>query len=190
MAHTGSQRGDAAIAEVLDSRSLDARSPASDTADPDSQAGDTAADGHVTSDRSDLACSDLSDAHLATQWRELGVRYHRLQCAIDRALQADADITSSEFEVLELLVGADAGKMRMSELSGQVHLSQSALSRLVAGLEKDGLVTRTMCASDRRSVFTELTETGRQRYTQARPVQRAILRADLATSHRLCGGNG
>jgi DNA-binding MarR family transcriptional regulator len=130
-----------------------------------------------------------SDDDLAQAWHTLSVRYHRLQCDLDRALQAAHQISSSEFEVLELLAAADNCKVRMSELAGLVHLSQSALSRLVAGLEKDGLVERTMCAGDRRSVFTELTLDGRARYDAAKPVQRAILRAeaDGFASGTLCG---
>lgn len=85
--------------------------------------------------------------------------------------------------------GVDLGRRTDHELSGLVHLSQSALSRLVTGLEKDGLVERTMCADDRRSVFTELTVDGRARYEAAKPVQRAILRneADDCSSGSLCG---
>lgn len=130
-----------------------------------------------------------SDDELARAWHTLSVRYHRLQCDLDRELQASQQISSSEFEVLELLAGATDHKMRMSELSGQVHLSQSALSRLVSGLEKDGLVERSMCANDRRSVFTELTDAGRTRYEAAKPVQRAILRAeaDINKDGSVCG---
>ncbi|PYE14606.1 DNA-binding MarR family transcriptional regulator [Williamsia limnetica] len=130
-----------------------------------------------------------SDDDLAKAWHTLSVRYHRLECDLDRALQSSHEISNSEFEVLELLAAADNAKMRMSELAGLVHLSQSALSRLVAGLEKDGLVERSMCAGDRRSVFTELTAEGRNRYDSAKPVQRAILRAeaDGCTSGSLCG---
>jgi DNA-binding MarR family transcriptional regulator len=130
-----------------------------------------------------------SDDELAQAWHALSVRYHKLQCDLDRELQAGQQISSSEFEVLELLATATDCKMRMSELSGQVHLSQSALSRLVSGLEKDGLVERTMCANDRRSVFTELTGSGRSRYEAAKPVQRAILRAEADDNKAgsLCG---
>ncbi|PXW26828.1 UNVERIFIED_CONTAM: DNA-binding MarR family transcriptional regulator [Williamsia faeni] len=130
-----------------------------------------------------------SDDELAQAWQALSVRYHRLQCDLDRELQASQQISSSEFEVLELLASADNCKLRMSELSRQVHLSQSALSRLVSGLEKDGLVERTMCTNDRRSVFTELTGSGRTRYEAAKPVQRAILRAEAGEdgSGSLCG---
>ncbi|NMD57857.1 MarR family transcriptional regulator [Tsukamurella conjunctivitidis] len=111
--------------------------------------------------------------------------YSRMTCALDRALSAH-ELTSSEFEVLEQLERARAheadggGKVRMADLAEHVHLSQSALSRLVARLEKDGLATRSMCQSDRRSVFTAITDEGRQRYDAARPTQRAVLRAESA----------
>ena len=74
-----------------------------------------------------------------------------------------------------MLAESDAHQARMSELAGGVHLSQSALSRVVARLEKDGLVSRTMCESDRRSVFAALTAAGEERYAQARPTQRETL---------------
>jgi DNA-binding MarR family transcriptional regulator len=63
----------------------------------------------------------------------------------------------------------------MQELAEAVHLSQSALSRVVARLEADGLVTRAMCSTDRRGIFACLTEAGRERYAAARPAHRAVL---------------
>ncbi|GAC69895.1 MarR family winged helix-turn-helix transcriptional regulator [Gordonia soli] len=118
--------------------------------------------------------STAEDA-LAAAWHDLSVRYHRVSCALDRELQSRHQLTSSEFEVLELLCRADDHKSRMSALAEHVHLTQSALSRVVAGLERDGLVSRTMCTSDRRSVFAALTQAGSERYDQARPTQRAVL---------------
>ncbi|MCX6467761.1 MAG: MarR family transcriptional regulator [Corynebacteriales bacterium] len=128
---------------------------------------------------------------LAAAWHQLTVRYHRLHCEIDRTLEASHQISGSEFEVLELLAAQPDCSLRMSELAGQVHLSQSALSRLVAGLEKNGLAQRTMCENDRRSVFTALTTAGRDLYERARPVQRAILRAATvdADTGSLCGAD-
>ena len=126
-------------------------------------------------------CTPADDA-LAAQWHRLMRDYSRMTCALDRALGAHG-LTSSEFEVLEQLVRArtaDSGKVRMSDLAEHVHLSQSALSRLVARLEKDGLATRSMCESDRRSVFTGITEEGERRYRDARPTQRSVLRAESA----------
>jgi len=122
-----------------------------------------------------------SDDALAAQWHELMGRYQRLTCTLDRELQAAHDLTASDFEVLEQLHDTTpVPKLRMHELGDRVHLTQSALSRLVARLERDGLLERSMCADDRRSVVVTLTDEGAARYLAARPTQRAILRSDGA----------
>jgi DNA-binding MarR family transcriptional regulator len=115
---------------------------------------------------------------LAAAWHELLGRYHRTTCALDRALVADHGLSVSDFEVLQQLHAAPTGdgRVRLHELGEQVHLSQSALSRLVTRLEKAGLVARYVCEDDRRSAWTELTPLGEQRYLEARPTHRAILR--------------
>ena len=58
-------------------------------------------------------------------------------------------------------------------------MSQSALSRLIGRLESAGLVIRAICAADRRGIFVNLTEAGRERYLAARPTHRAVLKASL-----------
>ncbi|MBI5106634.1 MAG: MarR family transcriptional regulator [Solirubrobacterales bacterium] len=85
----------------------------------------------------------------------------------------------SEFEVLERLASTEKDACRMAELSGVLHLSQSALSRVVGRLEKDGLVTRAICSDDRRGIFAALTDAGRERYEQARPTHRRVLESVL-----------
>ena len=52
------------------------------------------------------------------------------------------------------------GKVRMQELSDEVHLTQSTCSRVVARLEEEGLACRAMCADDRRGIFASLTAGG------------------------------
>jgi DNA-binding MarR family transcriptional regulator len=122
---------------------------------------------------------------LAEEWHDLLGRYHRTMCALDRALLNGHDLTVSDFEVLQELHGTDAedGRVRLHDLGDHVHLSQSALSRLITRLEKAGLVARCVCEDDRRSVWTELTPLGAQRYSEARPTHRAIL-TELAASGR------
>src|SRR5262245_56473727 len=97
------------------------------------------------------------DDELAAEWHELMNRFHRITCALDRELLARHELTISEFEVLQQLAHADHMALRMNDLGDNAHLSQSALSRLIGRLEKDGLVTREMCVDDRRSVWTRLT---------------------------------
>ncbi len=67
----------------------------------------------------------------------------------------------------------------MQNLVGRVHLSQSALSRLIARLEKNGLVERSTCPTDRRGVYVQLTARGRDLYAETLPVQRAALARTL-----------
>ena len=121
--------------------------------------------------------SRRSDDELARSWHDLMGNYHRLTCLLDRELEAAHGISVSDFEILQQLYGSGpARSMRMHDLAENVHLTQSALSRLVARLERDQLVERSMCADDRRSVFTTITDAGVARYLEARPTQRAILR--------------
>jgi DNA-binding MarR family transcriptional regulator len=72
----------------------------------------------------------------------------------------------------------------MQGLGEEVHLSQSALSRAVDRLEREGLVERTTCATDRRGVYVRITEAGRERWAQACPTQRAVLAETLETLGR------
>lgn len=116
-----------------------------------------------------------ADDELAREWHELMARYQRITCSLDRVLQAEHGLSASDFEVLQQLHAGD-GCARMHELGENAHLTQSALSRLVSRLERDGLVERTMCTEDRRSVFATITAAGTERYLAARPTQRAILR--------------
>jgi DNA-binding MarR family transcriptional regulator len=131
--------------------------------------------------------SKVSDEKLAESWHELMGRYNQLSCRLDRELSSQHDLSSSEFEVLQLLHNAD-GKVRMAFLAEQVHLSQSALSRLVTRLENDGLVCRNTCADDRRAQWTEITTEGRARYKAARPTHRAILREAAGDCAQLAAG--
>lgn len=120
----------------------------------------------------------IDDDELASAWHDLMGSYHRITCALDRCLTAEHGLTVSEFEVLQELyaAGPHCEPLRMSELGERVHLSQSAFSRLITRLEQAGLVERTACADDRRSNWTRITEAGAQRYLEARPTQRAVLR--------------
>jgi DNA-binding MarR family transcriptional regulator len=120
--------------------------------------------------------SRTSDDELALAWHELMGRYHKAICSLDRELLAQHHISASDFEVLQQLHAAPDHTMRMHELGDHVHLTQSALSRLIARLERDGLVERCMCPDDRRSVMTSITVEGIERYRAARPTQRSILR--------------
>jgi DNA-binding MarR family transcriptional regulator len=85
----------------------------------------------------------------------------------------------SDFETLDRLTTEDCDKRRMQDLAAAMYLSQSALSRTVARLEKGGLVARTHCEADRRGVFVELTDAGLRRHAEARQTHIKILAEHL-----------
>jgi DNA-binding MarR family transcriptional regulator len=120
------------------------------------------------------------ETELVDIWRELLERHARTTSSLERRLQHEHGLGVSEYEVLERLAGSGKEESRMQELAEAVHLSQSALSRVVARLEADGLVRRGMCPEDRRGIMACLTESGRERYEAARPTHRAVLAETLS----------
>ncbi len=123
-----------------------------------------------------------SEATLVDRWRALLTSYNKVAHQLERALQDRHDLTLSEFETLDRLVAtADCEKRRMQDLAADMYLSQSALSRTVARLEKSGLVERTLCEADRRGVFVVPTEAGARRHAEARQTQQAVLADCLPT---------
>ncbi|MEU9125258.1 MarR family transcriptional regulator [Streptomyces sp. NPDC048506] len=124
-----------------------------------------------------------SEQQLVEEWHELLARHAAVHTALERELQAQHGIGVNEFEALECLASSDDGKCRGQDLTNVVHLSQSAASRLVARLERDGLVDRVMCELDRRGIFVVLTDGGHKRYIEAKPTHRAVLARALRDDH-------
>ena len=126
--------------------------------------------------------SPETDSQLLDAWHDLLECHAKTSSALERRLQQEHGLGVSEFEVLERLAAYEAAERRMQELADAVHLSQSALSRVVGRLEADGLVRRGMCSHDRRGIMACLTDDGRERYEQARPTHRAVLSESLASA--------
>lgn len=120
------------------------------------------------------------ERQLVAQWRDLLTCYNEIAGALDRSLQEQHGIGLSEFEALDRLVETGDEKSRMHQLAADMYLSQSALSRTVARLERAGLVERAMCFDDRRAIFVKPTEAGRSRHAEARDTHRKVL-ADRLT---------
>ncbi len=123
---------------------------------------------------------------LVANWRELARAFSVTSCRLDKALHERHGLGMSEFEILDRLAESKGDSVRMHDLGEAVHLTQSALSRAVARLEKDGLVTRGLCSDDRRAVFVCVTEAGRGRWQEALPTHREVLAETLvAELHEL-----
>jgi DNA-binding MarR family transcriptional regulator len=124
--------------------------------------------------------SATKSTDLQVAWRELMSSHARVSEALERALQERHDLSLSEYEVLQRLAESPKGHRRMQELADEIHLSQSALSRLVGRLEEAGLASRAICEHDRRGIWACVTPAGRAAHRKAEPTHRDVLAATLA----------
>lgn len=100
--------------------------------------------------------------------------------SLDSELRATHGMTISDYDVLIQLRDAERGGLKMSELSRRTMLTRSGMTRLVQGLERDGLVERRACGSDARVSYAALTELGHERLAAARCTHHAGIRRVFA----------
>ena len=116
----------------------------------------------------------LQGRQLVDRWRDLLTTYNAVANALDQALQREHGIGLSEFEALDRLIET-GDKCILKALGSDMYLSQSALSRAVDRLERHGLVERSMCDNDRRSIYVNPTDAGRRRHAEASDTRARIL---------------
>jgi DNA-binding MarR family transcriptional regulator len=121
---------------------------------------------------------------MVSVWRAIAASHAAVCSALERELGERHGLGVSDFEVLERLAESDGHQFRAQELADAVHLSQSALSRLISRLEKTGLVERCLCGEDRRGIYVTLTEAGRQRHAEAAPTHRDVISGVLAGGYQ------
>lgn len=92
------------------------------------------------------------------------IRFLATHAAITRELEARLmgthGLTLSDYDVLVQLARSPEHRLRNIELAKAVVLTRSGVTRLVDGLEKDGLVKRCACADDKRGSFVQITDDG------------------------------
>lgn len=115
----------------------------------------------------------------ARGWRTLAALHGHIEAALERELQGGHGLSVVEFTVLDALSRQEGWHMRMSQLARAAALSSSATTRLVNRLEDRGLLTRIICADDRRGIYTELTPAGRELLETARPTHHEVLERAL-----------
>ena len=100
-------------------------------------------------------------------WVQLLRTQAELTKAMDANLRAEHGLTINDYEVLVALSREPDRRMRRVDLAEHVLLTQSGITRLLAGLEDAGLVCRADCPTDGRVVYAELTDAGLERVRAA-----------------------
>jgi DNA-binding MarR family transcriptional regulator len=114
--------------------------------------------------------------HELAAWRGFLRVQSSLFHQLDAELSATHDLPLRSYEVLLLLEDAPDRRLRMTDLSRNVLLSPSGLTRLVDRLEREGLVGRERCPEDGRGYYAVLTDAGDQRLQEARATHLAGVR--------------
>jgi DNA-binding MarR family transcriptional regulator len=108
------------------------------------------------------------------------IRFLATHSAITRELEARLmgthGLTLSDYDVLVQLARAPEQRLRNIELAKAVLLTRSGVTRLVDGLEKDGLVSRCACSDDKRGTLVRLTPLGAARLREAASTHVAAVR--------------
>ena len=100
-------------------------------------------------------------------WARLLRGHAALRRLLSARLQEEHGLSVTDYEALLLLSRADDCSLRRVDLAGGLGLSPSGVTRLLDGLEEDGLVEKRSCASDARVTYAALTAAGRARLEQS-----------------------
>ncbi|MZD05518.1 MarR family transcriptional regulator [Streptomyces sp. SID5785] len=112
-----------------------------------------------------------------------------LNYQLERDLQPFG-LTMNDYEILVNLSEAEDHRMRMSDLAAATLQSKSRLSHQITRMENAGLVRRENCESDRRGLYTVLTDYGLETMRQVAPHHVASVRRnfiDLVPAEDLAG---
>jgi DNA-binding MarR family transcriptional regulator len=100
-------------------------------------------------------------------WRAIITAFTRVNGVLADEMASETDVSLEWYGILLMLTQADGGAMRPSEVADGIGLSRSATTRLVDRLERDGLVKRDTCPTDRRGSFVSLTPRGERLFMSA-----------------------
>ncbi|TSB19838.1 MarR family winged helix-turn-helix transcriptional regulator [Streptomyces benahoarensis] len=129
-----------------------------------------------------MTATDPAMTALAHSWSALSLLHGRIEGSVERALQAAHRLSAREYSLLDVLSrqhDGEGGHLQMRQVADAVVLSQSATTRLVTRLEDRGLLSRYLCPTDRRGIYTDVTESGLRLLEEARPTHSTALREAL-----------
>lgn len=101
----------------------------------------------------------------------------RMNYEMNRQLQADSNLSLSDYDVLVALSGNRDQAMRVSDLAAQIGWERSRLSHQLRRMEERGLTERRPGAEDGRTSKVELTERGRAAIVEAAPAHVDLVRS-------------
>jgi DNA-binding MarR family transcriptional regulator len=109
-------------------------------------------------------------------WRSFYTMRRQLDRALENQLQADAGISSADYEILLAVFESPDKRLRSRDLAGLIGWEKSRISHQVSRMEARGLVKRTECEDDLRGTWVGITAEGRRTTLGAMRKHRQIIR--------------
>ena len=100
-------------------------------------------------------------------WRALITAFSQVEGILAREMEEETGMAMERYGILLMLAQAEDGSMRPSDLADALPITRSGTTRLVDRLERDGLVERRSCETDRRGNLVQLTPEGASSFRQA-----------------------
>lgn len=122
-----------------------------------------------------MATPSKSDAY--DPWGCLLRGHAAVRRSVAARLQESHGLTINDYEALLLLSRAEGRSMRRVDLAQALQLSASGVTRLLEGLEGQGLVARALCEKDGRVTYAVLTKPGQRKLEEASGSHVAAVRA-------------
>jgi DNA-binding MarR family transcriptional regulator len=119
--------------------------------------------------------SHRSEAH--DPWACLLRGHAAVRRSVAARLRDSHGLTVNDYEALVCLSRAEGQCMRRVDLAEALQLSASGVTRLLDGLERQGLVAKALCESDGRVTYAVLTAAGRRKLEKASRSHVAAVRA-------------
>jgi DNA-binding MarR family transcriptional regulator len=106
-------------------------------------------------------------SHALEFWACLLRGHAAVRRSLTAQLEAAHGLTVNDFEALLLLSRAEKHYMRRVDLATGLQLTASGVTRLLDGLEEQGLVRKAACSTDARVTYAVLTKAGSRKLEQA-----------------------
>lgn len=109
----------------------------------------------------------LRTTEASKTWRAVIGAFSQVERILAHEMQAETGMAMERYGILLMLAQAEDGAMRPSDLANALPITRSGTTRLVDRLERDGLVERRTCDTDRRGNVIVLTSEGEKAFREA-----------------------
>ncbi|MBA3832998.1 MAG: winged helix-turn-helix transcriptional regulator [Chthoniobacterales bacterium] len=116
--------------------------------------------------------SDAISKKQVAAWQQMLMAQSRIVRLIEQQFQMQKLVPFTHYDILLQLRYAPERQMRFREITGEIVLSKSALSRCIDRMASAGLVEKLDCPHDPRGLVVRLTSEGENELKKAWPVYR------------------